>query len=64
MAASMAGQEDHAGRADAPAPERIGRLAPGRRDPLLPKILEAGQVVDARSADDAENGLRHVDGPR
>ena len=57
VAAPVAGQEDHLGLADAADPQHVGGLAPGRRDPLLAHVLEAGQVVDARPADDAENAL-------
>src|SRR5215203_3077740 len=60
MPAPMARQEHDFGSAEAPDPQRVRSLAPGRSDPLLARILEAGKVVDARAADDAEDGLGHA----
>ena len=37
--------------------QRVGRLAPGRFDVLPARIFEAGDVIDAAAADDAENGF-------
>ena len=55
MAASMAGQEDDLGAADAADPQAVRGLAPGRADALLAHVLEPGQVIDAGPADHAEH---------
>ena len=46
MAASVAGQKDHFGRADFAETQGVGRLTPGRRDRLFAQIGEARQVID------------------
>ena len=59
MAAPVARQEGDAGVADAAGADRVRRLAPRALDALLGEILDAGEVVDPRAADDAEKGLGH-----
>ena len=57
VAASVAGQEHHLGRADLAEAQRVRRLAPRRRDVLFAQICEARQVIDARAADDPDDGF-------
>ena len=59
MAAAMAGQEHQVGALVGAEQQRVGRLAPGRLDPLPARLFEAGNVIDAAAADDAENGSGH-----
>src|SRR4051794_23175401 len=59
MAASVGGQESRLRLADPAEAQRIGRFAPGRVDPLLASLRKAGQVVDARAADNADDSLWH-----
>jgi hypothetical protein len=59
MAPAMARQEDDLGLADPPTPQHVGRLAPGARNRFLAPVCQARQIIDARSADDSENGFGH-----
>jgi hypothetical protein len=57
--APVAGQKDHLRCADAADPQHVGRLAPRRRDPLLPHLLQTRQVVHAGPADHAQDRSCH-----
>src|SRR5208283_1274954 len=59
MAAPVSGQEHRLGSVDAAEAQDIGRLAPWRRHRLFPDVLQAGQVIDAGSADNAEKRFGH-----
>ncbi len=59
VAAAMARQEDEVGALVAAEQQRIGWLAPGRFEPLPMRLFEAGNVIDAAAADDAEDGSGH-----
>jgi hypothetical protein len=56
----MARQEDDLRPAQPTETKRRGRLTPRRVDPLLTQVLDAGQIVDTRAADDSEHGTAHA----
>src|SRR5690242_5532551 len=64
MALVVTRQEDHRQARDLADAQRGGRLAPRALDLLGPHVLEAGQIVDAGAADDAEHGPGHGNSPR
>ena len=59
MAAPVPRQEDGITPAHAAEPQDVRGLAPGRRDGLLADVLQARQIVDPRSADDADDRRTH-----
>src|SRR6185295_17566267 len=59
MAAAMARQENKIGAFVGAEQERIGRRAPGRLDRLPARLFQAGNIIDAAAADDAEYGSGH-----
>ena len=59
MALVVARQEHHRQAGHLADAQRAGRLAPRALDVLLAHVFQARQIVDARSADDAENGFGH-----
>ena len=53
-------RQEHDGQAgDLAHQQRPGRLAPRAFDGLGLSLLEPGQIVNARAADDSENGFCH-----
>ncbi len=42
-----------------PMRRRAGRLAPGRSNALLTYVLQSGQIVHARAANNAEHSFGH-----
>src|SRR4051812_255334 len=59
MALVVARQEYDGQAGDLADAQRRGWLPPWARDALLAHIREPRQIVDARSADDAEHGFGH-----
>jgi len=57
--ATVARQEHDLVSPARPDAQHVRRFAPGRPDALLAHVLDAGQVVDAGAADDAEDRLAH-----
>ena len=60
MAFPMAREEDEIGRADTPECERIRRLSPGACNAPFVHAFKTRQIIDARSANDAEYRLAHI----
>src|SRR5207245_8097665 len=54
VTAAMTRQEGDVAPAYRPEEEGVGRVAEGCLDPLLPHVLEAGELVETAAADDAE----------
>ncbi len=59
VAPAVPRQEHDVRAAGATDAQPVRRLAPGRVDALLAHVLDAGQVVEAGAADDAEHCLGH-----
>ena len=54
-------QKHHGQARDLADAQRRRRLAPGAFDALLAHVHEPGQIIDAGTADDAENGFGHLE---
>ena len=60
VAGAMAGQENDRKAVDLADAQRRRRFAPGTFDALLAHIGETRQIIDARSADNAQHGFGHA----
>ena len=59
MAPAVARQEHRLRVPYPPEAQRVGRIAPRGRDPLLPEVGQPGKIVDARAPDDPDNCFGH-----
>ena len=59
MAPAMARQEHRLRVPHPPEAQRVGRLAPRGRDPLLPEVGQPRKIIDARAPDHPDNSLGH-----
>ena len=59
MAAPMTRQENEIDAREPAEQKRVRRFAPGRFDRFPTGVFKPADVIDARSADDAENGFGH-----
>ena len=59
MAPAVASEEDRLRLSHASDAQRVGRIAPGRRNLLLPQVRQAGKIVYARAADHPDNRFGH-----
>ena len=62
MAAAMARQEHHVHAVKGAGEKLVGGLAPGAFDRLPAGVFQAGNLIDAGAADDAENRFGHDNG--
>ena len=62
MAAAMARQEHHVHAMKGAGEKLVGRLAPGAFHRLPAGIFQAGNLIDAGTADDAEHSFGHENG--
>ena len=62
MAAAMARQEHHVHAMEGAGEKLVGGLAPGALHRLPVGIFQAGDLIDAGTADDAENRFGHEKG--
>ena len=59
----MTGQKNRAGAADFAKSQGVRGYAPRRFNTLFADVFQTGQIVDSRTANDADNRRSHVSAP-